>query len=85
MWQLQEAKNRLCQLVDEVQKKGPQVITRRGIEVAVLLSYSDFLKLKGKKANEKKSSLAEFLMASPLAGSGIKIERDKSLGREIEL
>ncbi|MBX9880226.1 MAG: type II toxin-antitoxin system Phd/YefM family antitoxin [Candidatus Obscuribacterales bacterium] len=85
MWQLQEAKNRLCQLVDEVQKKGPQVITRRGTEVAVLLSYNDFLKLKGKKVNEKKQSLAEFLMASPLAGSGIKIERDKSLGREIEL
>lgn len=85
MWQLQEAKNRLCQLVDEVQKKGPQVITRRGTEIAVLISYSDYLKLKGKKTTGQKQSLSEFLAASPLAGSGIKIERDKSLGRTIEL
>ncbi len=85
MWQLQEAKNRLCQLVDEVQKKGPQVITRRGTEIAVLISYSDYLKLRGKKTTGQKQKLSEFLAASPLVGSGIKIERDKSLGRTIEL
>jgi hypothetical protein len=30
-------------------------------------------------------TLSEFLMASPLRGSGINLERDKDTGRDIEL
>ena len=37
-WQLQEAKNRLSEVVDEALKEGPQVITRRGVETAIVLS-----------------------------------------------
>jgi hypothetical protein len=33
----------------------------------------------------RKQTLSEFLMESPLAGSGIVIERDKDEGRDIEL
>ena len=33
----------------------------------------------------RKQTLSEFLMESPLAGSGILIERDKDPGRDIEL
>ncbi len=29
-WQLQEAKNQLSRVVDEAQRSGPQIITRRG-------------------------------------------------------
>jgi hypothetical protein len=32
-----------------------------------------------------KQTLAEFFMESPLAGSGINLERDKDPGRDIEL
>ena len=32
-----------------------------------------------------KQSLSEFLLNSPLAGSGIKLERDKDTGRDIKL
>ena len=35
MWQLQEAKNRLSEVVDEAMKGGPQVITRRGAEAVL--------------------------------------------------
>jgi prevent-host-death family protein len=36
-WQLQEAKNRFSEVVEEALKEGPQVITRRGVETAVVL------------------------------------------------
>ena len=37
-WQLQEAKNKLSEVVDEAIREGPQVITGRGEEVAVVIS-----------------------------------------------
>ena len=44
-WQLQEAKNRFSQVIDEALKDGPQVITRRGVETAVVLSFADYRKM----------------------------------------
>ena len=37
VWQLQDAKSRLGEVVDEAEKHGPQVIRRRGVEAAVVL------------------------------------------------
>ena len=34
---------------------------------------------------QRKQTLSEFLMESPLAGSGIDLERDKDPGRNVEL
>lgn len=48
-WQLQEAKNKFSQVVDEAQSKGPQTITRHGKEVAVVLSASEYYKLTASK------------------------------------
>ena len=79
-WQLQEAKNKLSQLVEEARKSGPQVITVRGREAAVVLSIEEYRRLA-----PKPESLAEFLAKSPLRGSGLEIERLPELGRDIEL
>jgi hypothetical protein len=37
------------------------------------------------RQEERKQSFSEFLINSPLAGSGIDLERDKDTGRDIEL
>jgi hypothetical protein len=37
------------------------------------------------RLTQQTGSLTQFLLASPLAGSGLKIERDKSLPRNIEI
>ena len=37
------------------------------------------------KPQARKQTLSEFLINSPLAGSGINLERDKDAGRDIEL
>jgi len=36
-WQVQDAKARFSEFLDATLKKGPQVVTRRGVETAVLV------------------------------------------------
>jgi len=45
-WQLQEAKARFSELIDDTLEKGPQVVTRRGIDTAVVVSIDEWRKLK---------------------------------------
>lgn len=60
-WQFQDAKNKLSEVVNMALRKGAQIITRRGEEVAVVLSYSDYQKLQ-----KSQSSLTSFFQNSPL-------------------
>jgi prevent-host-death family protein len=80
VWQLQEAKNKFSQVVNDALAKGPQVITRRGEEVVVILSKSEFSHLKGTQI-----SLVEFFQNSPLAGLELDLTRDSTLPRDLEL
>jgi len=76
-WQLQEAKNKFSQVVDCALHQGPQLITRRGIEVAVLLSYAEY-----QQRVAPREKLSDFFQNSPLAEVEIDLERDKSPVRE---
>ena len=80
VWQLQEAKNKFSQVINDALANGPQVITRRGEEVVVILSKSEFSHLKGTQ-----SSLVEFFQNSPLAGLELDLTRDRTLPRNLEL
>jgi prevent-host-death family protein len=71
-WQLQEAKNKLSELIDRAMSEGPQVITRHGVEVVVVMPYAGY-----KKLHMRKQLLGDFLMSSPLHKSGIVLERNK--------
>jgi antitoxin Phd len=44
-WQLQEAKARFSEFLDAALKKGPQVVTRRGVEAAVLVPIEEWRRL----------------------------------------
>jgi len=46
-WQLQDAKSRFSELIDDTLEKGPQVVTRRGVDTAVVVSIDEWKKLKG--------------------------------------
>lgn len=79
-WQLQEAKARLSELVKSTVKQGPQEITVRGETAAVVLSERDYTRLA-----RPKPRFLEFLRRSPLAGVELKIERDRSPDRPVDL
>jgi prevent-host-death family protein len=72
-WQIQEAKNKLSELIDRASTEGPQIITRHGVEVAVVMPFAGY-----KKLTERKRRLGNFFLASPLSESGIIVERDRS-------
>jgi antitoxin Phd len=71
-WQLQEAKNKLSEVVEKAIQEGPQAITRRGEEVAVVLSRADYQKL-----TKPKTNLVDFFAASPLREVELDLSRDK--------
>jgi len=45
-WQMQDAKARFSEFLDATIKKGPQVVTRRGIETAVLVPIEEWNRLR---------------------------------------
>jgi prevent-host-death family protein len=78
-WQLQDAKNKFSEVVDNAFKFGPQCITRRGIETVVVLSVQEY-----KKLTSPTTGLVEFFRKSPLYGVDLDIERDKGHAREVD-
>lgn len=79
-WQVQEAKARFSELLRSATSEGPQAITIRGRRAAVVLSPEEYERLKGRQP-----SLVAFLRSSPLAGTNLDIERDRSSVRDIDL
>ncbi|HML82078.1 MULTISPECIES: type II toxin-antitoxin system Phd/YefM family antitoxin [Thiomonas] len=81
IWQMQEAKSRLSEVVKEAERDGPQEITVHGRSVAVVLSRADYDRLAGTG-----ESLASFIRRSPLVGADdLDFTRDPSLTRETRL
>jgi antitoxin Phd len=77
-WQIQEAKNKLSEVITCALKQGPQLITRHGEKTVVVVSYTEFEKMR-----KSKIKLSEFFRASPLAElADVELTRDKSLARE---
>lgn len=76
-WQLQEAKNQFSRVVTDAIQDGPQVITRHGVEVVIVLSMIEYRKL---IASNKKMS--QFFRESPLSGIELDLSRDVSPQRD---
>lgn len=45
VWQLHEAKARFSEFLDATIRKGPQVVSRRGVEAAVLVPIEEWNRL----------------------------------------
>ena len=52
-WQVQEAKQRFSELIRAAQADGPQVVTRHGEEIAVVIDIADYHHLRGEAADFK--------------------------------
>jgi prevent-host-death family protein len=79
-WQLQDAKNRFSEVVDEAVRSGPQIITRRGVEAAVVVSAADWATL-----SRRRSPLIEVLRRAPRMSRGLDVSRARDTGRDVEL
>jgi len=58
-WQVQDAKARFSEFLNAAIKKGPQVVTRRGVETAVLVPIEEWRRLQQSSRPTLKSLLLE--------------------------
>ncbi|MBV9380594.1 MAG: type II toxin-antitoxin system Phd/YefM family antitoxin [Streptosporangiaceae bacterium] len=78
LWQVQEAKQRFSELLRAVEADGPQIVTRHGEEVAVVIDIAEFRRLHGDTGDFK-----EYLRS----GTGfdeLDLTRSDELPREID-
>jgi prevent-host-death family protein len=78
-WQLQNAKQQFSRLVDRARADGPQVVTRNGKEVAVVLGMEDYRRLRSDGGAFKR-----FLSDGP-DFAALEIERPSDTAPEVEL
>lgn len=60
-WQLQEAKARFSEFLDAALTKGPQVVTRRGVEAAVLVPIDEWRRVQA----SRRPNIKELLLSGP--------------------
>jgi prevent-host-death family protein len=80
-WKLEDAKARFSEVVRRAESDGPQLVTVRGREAAVVLSAQQFAALQPGAA--QKVPLVDFLQSLDL--DGLDLSRERDVGREIEL
>ncbi|MEO8627162.1 MAG: type II toxin-antitoxin system Phd/YefM family antitoxin [Betaproteobacteria bacterium] len=80
-WPLQEAKNRLSEVVRKASEEGPQTITLHGDDAVVVVGADEYEKL----ARKPRGSLVAFFRKSPLRGVDLKISRSADTGRSVDL
>jgi prevent-host-death family protein len=85
-WQIQDAKQRFSEMIRAVTNKGPQVITRHGEDVAVVVEIGEYRRLIRPSAD-----LASILLGGPKLDDDadvfaeIEAERKADFGRALDL
>jgi prevent-host-death family protein len=86
-WQIQEAKQRFSEVIRAVTQRGPQVITRHGEDVAVVIDMGTYHRL-----TRPAVDLIEVLLGGPKIDDSaaevfaeIEAERKADFGRAIDL
>ncbi|MDP3256303.1 MAG: type II toxin-antitoxin system Phd/YefM family antitoxin [Bosea sp. (in: a-proteobacteria)] len=79
-WSVASAKARFSEMIEQAKTDGPQTITRNGKPTAILVSVEEW-----ERKTARKGTFADFLLNSPLRGSGIDLTRDDQPPRDIDL
>jgi antitoxin Phd len=77
-WPVQDAKARFSELLDRCLKEGPQVVTKRGAEAAVLVPVGDWRRLQ----ESARPSLKELLLTPTPRGEIPLTERGRLRRRD---
>ena len=78
-WQVQDAKARFSELLEASLKEGPQVVTRRGIEAAILVPIEEWHRLK----HAARPTLKQLLLARTPRFESLIPKRGKLRPRKI--
>ena len=80
-WQLQDAKNRLSEVVRKASHEGPQIITLRGDDAVVVVAADQYARL----TRKPKVTLVDFFRKSPLGAVALDLGRSRDTGRRVDL
>lgn len=69
-WKLPEAKSKFNQLVDSAMNSSPQIITKRGKNAVVVISYKDY-----EKFIKHEQGIVGFFQNSPLTNIALDLKR----------
>jgi prevent-host-death family protein len=78
-WQVQEAKQRFSEVVRRALDEGPQIVTRHGEEVAVVLDIAEYRRLR-----DDAPDFSRFLLSDPDWDDDIEFPRSQDLPREVD-
>lgn len=78
-WQVQEAKQRFSELVRRTLNEGPQVVTRHGEEVVVVVAADEY-----RRSQRDRPDFKEFLRSGPDFDM-LDLERPDRPPREVDL
>jgi prevent-host-death family protein len=78
-WQIQEAKQRFSELINRAERDGPQVVTRHGTEVAVVIAADEFHRL-----SRDEGAFKDFLSSVPDLDA-LDLRRDRGPARTVAL
>ncbi len=82
-WQLQEAKNRLSEVVDLALSEGPQTVTRHGKEVVVIVAKTELDRRHGTRG--RRGTVVSFLRGLAFSGARLDLARSTDLDRGVDL
>ncbi|WP_067471285.1 type II toxin-antitoxin system Phd/YefM family antitoxin [Nocardia amamiensis] len=77
-WQVQEAKQRFSELIRSATTDGPQVVTRHGEEIAVVIDIAEYRKLRGEVIDFK-----DFLRSEP-GLEDLDLARSREVPRDLD-
>lgn len=78
-WQIQQAKSHFSEVIDMAITQGAQLVTRRGNEVAVILSVKDYEQISGRS-----NHLLDTLLNAP-KGDDLVVERSNESIKDLAL
>ena len=78
LWQVQEAKQRFSELLRAAASEGPQIVTRHGQEIAVVIDVTEFHRLRGDTNDFK-----DYLRSGP-EFEDLDLARSDELPRDID-
>jgi prevent-host-death family protein len=79
-WQVQEAKQRFSEVLRAAESGEPQIVTKHGEEVAVVIDIAEYRRLRGESM-----TFMEYLRAEPSLDGDLEIERVRDLPRDVDL
>jgi prevent-host-death family protein len=83
-WAVAEAKAKFSELIETARERGAQEITRNGKLVGLMVSPDEWER-KTRPRTQNHRSMSEFFKNSPLAGSGLELDRSPSKVRKVDL